>query len=454
MAELKDSIDFGKGNVTTLFNRIFYPTIFGMIFSMVFNITDGIFVGRGLGSTALAAVNIVAPLFTIMGAIGLMLGTGGSVLASIHLSRDNVKTARIVATQSVGATVATLLLLTAVILIFPEPILRVFGCSDTLMPYAKEYLMVIAPFAAPNGIILSTEFFVRLDGSPKYAMTACIISSLLNIFLDWLFIFPFGWGLFGAAIATGISMTVGAVILITYLFRKKHNIRFGAVKVSTLRAWAHTFRNCGYMCRLGVSSMLAQLGVTFMMICGNNVFVRLGGDSAVAAFSVVCYISPIVFMAYDAIAMSAQPIQSYNYGAGDMDRVRKALRVALANGIGYSLIIILLTAVFSKLVVGMFIVSSDPAYPMAVEGLRMFSIAFIPMAVNIVVMGYFQSIERVRQATVISVLRGFVLILAAFILLPMAFGIHGAWLAIPVTELITLAVTLFLSRGSLRSAKG
>lgn len=446
MAELKDKIDFSKGDIRGLFNKLFYPTLLGLVFSMVFNLTDGIFVGRGIGSMALAAVNIVAPLFTIVGAIGLMLGTGGSVVASIHLSQGKEQTARIVVTQSVVASVIVMILLAALMLIFPEPMLRLFGCSDTLMPYAKSYTLVIAPFFVMNAIILCAEFFVRLDGSPKYAMVGCIISSLLNIFLDWLFIFPFGWGLFGAALATGISMTVGAVMLLVYLFNGKRVLHFCRVKISTRRAWAHSFRNVGYMCKLGVSTFLAQMAVSFMMIIGNNVFVRLAGDTAVAAFSVVCYTMPIVFMVYDAIAMSAQPIVSYNYGIGDSVRVKQGLKVGLSTGLAFGSALVFLFAVFSKIVVGLFIGSSDPAYPMAIEGLRLFSIGFIPMAVNIIVLSYFQSIEKVKAAALISALRGFVILLIAFLTLPHLLDIHGAWLSVPVTEVLTCVVTLVLLR--------
>lgn len=444
MKQLKDSIDFGKDNVRVVFNRLFYPTLLGMVFSMVLNVTDGMFVGRGIGSLALAAVNAVAPLFTLSGGIALMLGMGGSVVASIHLSQGNERTARIVATQSVAASAVAMLLMTAVLLIWPEPIMKLFGCSDTMMPYALSYLKIFAPFLIMNGLILSVEFFIRLDGSPKYAMAGSMIGASLNIFLDWLFIFPFGWGLFGAALATGLSMTIGSVFLLAYMFSHKHQVRFTTFKVSTLRAWGHTLRNCGYMCKLGFSTMFAQLAVALMIIIGNNIFVRLDGDSGVAAFSVVCYLMPIVFMVYDAIAMAAQPVQSFNYGISDFARVRKAFRVALVTGVGYGALVVLLTTVFASSVVYLFIEKSDPAYAMAVDGLRLFSIGFIPMAINIVAMSYFQSVERILPAALISTLRGIVLMATCLLLMSKYWGNEGAWLAIPASETLTLLVTLAL----------
>ncbi len=444
MKQLKDNIDFGKDNVRMLFNRLFYPTLLGMVFSMVLNVTDGIFVGRGIGSVALAAVNVAAPLFTISGGIALMLGMGGSVVASIHLSKGNERTARIVTTQSVGAAAVILILLSAVLLIWPEPVLRLFGCSDTMLPYAKDYLLTFSPFMFVNGVILSSSFFIRLDGSPKYAMTGSIIGALLNIVLDYIFIFPLGWGLHGAALATGLSMVVAAVFLVTYLFNRKHEVRFASFKVSTLRAWMHTLRNCGYMCKLGFSTMFAQFAVALMIIVGNNIFVRLGGDTAVAAFSVVCYLMPILFMVYDAVAMAAQPVQSYNYGTGDFSRVRKAFRVAITTGVCYALLIVLCGTLLAPGVVYLFIDPADPANQLAIKGLRLSSIAFVPMAVNIIVMSYFQSVERVAPAVVISLLRGIVLMLTCMFTLSHFWGIDGAWLAIPASETLTMLVTLTL----------
>jgi Na+-driven multidrug efflux pump len=179
-----------------------------------------------------------------------------------------------------------------------------------------------------------------------------------------------------------------------------------------------------------------------MIIVGNNIFVRLDGDTGVAAFSVVCYLMPIVFMVYDAVAMAAQPVQSYNYGTGDFGRVKKAFRVAIATGVCYAIGVVLLTTIFAPSVVYVFIDPADPANALAVEGLRLFSIGFVPMAVNIVVMSYFQSVERVIPATVISLLRGIVFMLACLLLMSHIWGNEGAWLAIPTSEILTMIVTL------------
>lgn len=444
MAELKDNIDFGKENVKILFNKIFYPTFLGMVFSIVLNVTDGMFVGRGVGSVALAAINAVGPIFMIAGAIGLMFGMGGSVVASVHLSKSNEYTARIVTSRSVAFSAVSLALIAAFLLVFIKPVLVFFGCSDTMLPYAVAYTRVFAPFMICNGVILSGEFFIRLDGAPKYAMASSIVGAVLNIILDYLFIFPFKMGVTGAALATGIAMSVSVVMILVYLFNRKHALHFGKFKLSTLRAVKHTFRNGGYMCKLGFSTALAQLAVAFMMICGNNIFVRQIGDAGVAAFSVVCYLLPIVFMVYDGIAMAAQPIESYNHGQGNTTRVREALGVALRMSVIYGLVIAVGGSLLARLVVYLFIEPTDPAYEIAVRGLRLFNFALVPMAFNLIIMGYFQSVEKAREAMIISLLRSFFVLALSFLLLPRIAGVTGTWLAVPVSETVTFLVSTAL----------
>lgn len=441
MEELKDGIDFSSENIGKLYRKVLYPTLVGMLTAVVYTITDGVFVGQGVGSAALAAINIAAPLFMLSSGTALMFGLGGSVVASIHLAGDKLKTARIVTTQAMVATVLMQLLISAVALIFPEPVLRLFGCSDTLMPLAKTYLFGYVPFLVFNAFLIAAEFFVRLSGHPKIAMAASLVGSLLNVFLDWLFIFPLEMGIFGAAIATGIGTAVGAAIVFIYLCQKRRNLHFIRVK-SSKKNFILSLRNVGYMCRLGFPSMLSELSVACLMMCGNFVFIALAGDAGVAAFSVVCYIYPVVFMINNSMGQAAQPIISYNYGLHRREKVRRALGVSMRTALVYGVVIAAFSLLFSEPLVGMFIKSSDPSFSMAVRGLRLFSAGFIPFAVNIITANYFQSIERSRVATIITLLRSFVFVVILFVLLPKMFEMDGAWLAVPLSELLAMLLSV------------
>ena len=207
MEKMRDSIDFKNTDIKTLFRKLLLPTVLGMIFSALFVITDGIFVGKGIGSDALAAVNIVAPLWLFSTGIGLMFGVGASVVASIHLSHGKVKVARINITQSIVISSLLLMCTSALFCSFAPQVVKLLGGSERLTPLAVEYMLWFVPFSLFTALLNSGMFFLRLDGSPNFAMMCNVVAAVLNIILDYLFIFPFGWGMFGAAFASAIGTT-------------------------------------------------------------------------------------------------------------------------------------------------------------------------------------------------------------------------------------------------------
>lgn len=438
---MKDSIDFKTMDVPKLFRKLLIPTVLGMIFNAVFIITDGIFVGKGIGSDALAAVNITAPLFLINTGVALMFGIGASVVASVHLSQGKVKVARINVTQAVVVSSLLLIAYALFILLNVETVATWLGSSQRLLPLAVEYMYWFVPFLVFSALLSSGMFFVRLDGSPNYAMVCNIIPALINIGLDYLFIFVFGWGMFGAALATSLGYIVGALMILAYLFQPRRTLHLCRVKLS-MKSLRLTARNVGYMCRLGMSSFLCEAAIATMMFVGNYVFIRYLGEDGVAAYSIACYFFPIVFMVYNAIAQSAQPILSYNYGAGNPERVRAAFRLALVTAVVCGTGVFLLTVVFSHQVVSLFIDSAYPAYDIAVQGLPQFASGFVCFGINIVSIGYFQSIERDRPAMAVTLLRGFILILFCFWVMPIFFGVSGIWLAVPMSELLAFLFVL------------
>lgn len=438
---MKDSIDFATMNVTTLFRRLLVPTLLGMIFSAVFIITDGIFVGKGIGSDALAAVNITAPLFLINTGVALMFGIGASVVASIHLSQGKIKVARINITQAVVVSSLLLFLFAGGVMLEVERVARWLGSSERLLPLAVEYMRWFVPFLPFSALLSSGLFFVRLDGSPNYAMTCNIVAAVINMGLDYVFIMQMQLGMFGAALATSLGYIVGALMILFYLMQQRRTLHLCRVK-TTLKSLRLTVRNVGYMCRLGLSTFLCEAAVATMMFVGNYVFIRYIGEDGVAAYSIACYFFPIVFMVYNAIAQSAQPILSYNYGAGLPGRVKAAFQLSLATAIGCGALVFVLTALFSHQVVSMFVDPEVPAYDIAVAGLPLFASGFVCFGINMVSIGYFQSVERDRPAMAITVLRGFVFILLCFWLMPLFLGVAGIWLAVPMAEFLTFLFVL------------
>ncbi len=443
MKDLKDKIDFGREDIPSLFRKMLYPTLLGMLFNAVFVITDGIFVGHGLGSDALAAVNIAAPLFLFSTGIGLMFGMGASIVASIHLSTGKLKAARINMTQALAISTLFLLICSTLVLIFPDQVLRIFGCSDRLLELGRDYIYGFVPFLATNALIVSSGFFVRLSGAPRFAMVCSITAAVINIVLDYLWIFVFQWGMFGAALATGVGTLIGVLMMLVYLFRSSNKLHFVRIKMSR-NSMRLTLRNTTYVCNLGFSSFMCELAIASMMLCGNYVFMAYMGEEGVAAFSIACYFFPLIFMLYNSIAQSAQPIISYNYGANLPTRVTQTFRVALKTALIVGVTIVGFTICFSPYIVSMFISSSEPAHAIASKGFPLFALAFIPFAVNIISIGYYQSVERIRNATIITLLRGFIFMLICFAVFPYLWGDAGVWLAVPISELLTFLCVLLI----------
>lgn len=444
MAELRDSIYFGKEDIPSLFKRMLLPTLFGMVFSAMFFITDGIFVGRGVGSNALAAVNFVSPLTLISVGLGLMYGIGSSIVCSIHLASQKLKVARINMTQATVISSLVLVLISSFVLIYPETVLGIFGCDDpNLLALSTEYIRGYGWFMTFNGFIITGGFFVRLNGAPRYAMMCSIVSALLNILLDYVFIFPLGMGIFGAALATGIGTTVGVAMMIIFLLNKKRTVHLVPLKI-TKKSLALTARNIGYMSKLGISSFLGHFSIAIMIVSGNMVFLRLMGADGVAAYSVIGYISPLVFTLYNAIAQSAQPILSYNFGAGDLGRVRKTLRVAMGTAVVYATVAMILIFIFNPWIISLFIAPGSNAYDLAVDGFPFYAMVLIPCAVNIIAISYFQSVKQATNATIITIMRGYVLMVGCYAVVPRLLGNTGAWLSTPLAETITMCIVILL----------
>ena len=442
----RDNIDFGKSKIDPLFNSIFYPTLLSMVFASLFTVADGIFVGQGVGSNALAAINIVSPLFLITTGIALMFGVGVSVVASIHLSQNNHKAANFNITQAFEVATLLMVIIAIAVYFFRVPFLRLLGSSDALLPLCQDYLLPILPGCVCIVIQIIGTFVIRLDGSPKFAASLEIFPGLLNIFLDWLFVFPMQMGIAGSAIASSISCAAAAGMVIWYMFFRARTVKICRLKLS-LTSFYLTARNVGHMARSGFSSMLGELAMSMMLLTGNYVFIRELGEDGVAAFSVACYLYPIVFMINNSVAQSAQPIISFNYGAGNRYRVKRAFRVSLSTATICGVLATTFLSLAAKPLVGLFLQTGTKAYEIAISGLPLFAYSAIFFALNVAIIGYYQAIEQNIRATLCMLLRGLIFLVPAFLLMPKFISPQGMWLAVPVTECMTLGVILLTSKG-------
>lgn len=430
-------LDYAGGKIGILFSKMFFPTLLGLIFNALITIVDGIFVGQGVGPEGIAAVNIIAPLYMVVTGGGLMFGIGASVVAGIALAQKEDRRASIGVTQACLFSLILITILIAVLIIFPEGIARMLGCSDELLPNALDYLV----WLIPGMFFLIFEcigmMVIRLDGSPKYAMYCNIIPAVINIVLDYWLVFPCGMGVKGAAIATSASIAIGGLMVFVYFVWFSYAIKF---VWSLKRLWV----NLSNQVRIGSSAFVTEIAMSVMMLTGNYVFMKYYGENGVAAFSIACYLFPLIFMMSNAVAQSAQPIISYNYGAGAEKRVAQAFRISLIVAAICGTLSFVSIAFGAKGIVSMFISPDSEAGRLAVYGLPIYSACAVFFALNISFIGYYQSIEKAMKAMVFTLLRGIVFLIPMFCLLPVFFPKAGVWMAIPASEMLTLMIILLI----------
>ena len=448
----RDAIDLGKVHIPRLFRIYFVPTLIGMLCLCGVTATDGIFIGHGVGSDGLAAVNIcVAPTMIVLG-VGLMLGVGASVVSSIHLANDRLKAARLNMTQALAAGTLVVLLFLLATLSAPETTGRLLGSSPSLMPMVTAYMPWIYLTLLPQIWCAIGLFVVRLDGSPRYAMWCNVLPGLLNVVLDYVFIFPLGMGLAGAGIATFLSCLVGGIMVVAYVTRLADKLRLLRFKLSR-KSLALTLRNLGYQCKIGISALLGEATMGMLMLMGNLVFMHYTGNDGVGAFSVACYYMPLIFMVGNSIVQSAQPIISYNYGLGYHQRVRAAERIAITVAVVSGLLVTALFVFVPHRMTGLFLAGDSAAADIAVAGFPLFSAAFVAFIFNLTAIGYFQSVEKVMPSIVFALLRGVVFLIPAFLVMPVCFGVAGIWLSLGVSELLTsVCILLYYGRSRFSAA--
>lgn len=436
--ENEENLNYDTDNVAGLFVKLFIPTLLGLVSSSILEMADGIFVGKGVGSDALASVNVAAPVFLLSAGIALLFATGVSIVAAELLSQHKKKAASLCVTQSFGAAAAILAVLSLVVFCFPSELCWLFGGTDELEPLVVTYLRGISPVPLLSAVMLVGLFVIRLDGSPKYAMMCYLVSSLLNIFLDWLFVFSMQMGIFGAAIATSISMAVASIGIIIYMFFLSHNVKIYRLTFTAPRL-RFAARNVKRVAKLGLPTFIGETALVFMLVAGNFRFVDYLEEEGVAAYGVACYLCPFVLMFGGAIAQSSLPIVSYNYGQRNLERINKVFRLTVMLALALAVAITATFAIETDTLMSLFLDTDTEAYRLGCQGFPLFTISFLFLTLNVVFIGLYQSIERTRHAAVWMMLRGVVYVIPCFVFLPMLIGVKGLWLAIPMSEALTFA---------------
>ncbi len=279
-----------------------------------------------------------------------------------------------------------------------------------------------------------------------------VLVAVVNIALDWYMIFSLDMGVKGAAVATSAACVFGGLMALAYFVRFSYKLRFYRLKLS-VTSLLLSIRNVTYIMKIGFATFLTELAMGVMMLTGNYMFMSMLNEEGVAAFAVACYLFPIVFSISNAVAQSAQPIISFNHGVRSDARVARTLRVSLFTAAVCGTVVSLCLWIGAPAITALFLTPSEAAYGIALAGLPLFALCAVFFSVNIAFIRYYQSVERAMASTVFTSLRGMLLLVPSFVLLPHALGVSGLWLAIPTAEFLTLvSVSLFYLRQIKRSA--
>lgn len=440
-------MDLGKDNISKLFFRLFLPTLLGLLSMAAVTAINGAFVGHGVGSDGLAAVNITVPLWMAFSGLGLMFGAGCSVVSSSMLASSEPNKARF--HVAVAFTFATLITITVsiIVIFFRAQTARLFGASDGLLPLVKDYLIFVMPcfvFQMWSSIGL---FIIRLDGAPKVAMWCNVITAIMTLGGDWLMIYVFKKGLSGVALSTSIAIITGGMIAAIYILSYARQLKFQLKPIFESHI-KDILKSIFYQCKIGSSSLFGELMLAILAFIGNYIFMRYLGDNGVGAFGIACYYTPFIFMIANAVIQSAQPIISYNYFAHNLDRVHKIRRIFFATALFAGIFLTLVFLFLPEILVHFFVGETDPAAPIAIDGFPYFAVGILFFMFNVCIVGYFQSLELMKSALTLMFLRGFFLLIPAFIILPELIGISGIWFAMPLSEALTFIAGIILLKYS------
>lgn len=424
--------------VSVSFFKYLIPSLIGMALMSVNIVIDGVFVGHGVSSIALAGVNIAAPVFSIILSIALLIGVGGGAIYSMLIGSEKIEDAKRIFTTSFGLVTVIVLLITSISLLFLQDLAYFFGANEDTLPYVVKYMKILLLFGLIMAWETSLSVFVRNDGNPNLAMIGLVITSLLNIGLNYYMIFILKLGVTGAALATVISVVVGLLVLLTHFFRKNSTLAF--VKIS----WNKTAIK--QINLIGFPSFLSEIGMGVFTISYNIAIAYYAGTVGLAAFSVLNYLHTFMFLLFMGIGSSIQPMISYFYGANLTGHIKETIKIAEKSAVVIGGLFLVIGYFAADYLVAMFGITSTEITDLAVTGIRLFFIGYLFMGINFIYLTYFQAIGQIKPSIWITLFRGFILLIILLLILPQLIGVNGVWLALPIAEAIVTFVLLYFVR--------
>lgn len=432
--------DFLKKPVRPLFLHYLLPAIFGSMVTSIYVLGDTIMIGKGIGTTAVAALNIALPIYNIYFGLGLLFGVGGSVLMSIARGRGDTREADGYFSMSLLLCILSWLVCMVLCTVFMEDLVWLMGGTEETMDYIMDYVPCITWGMGAFFFSAYLQTFVRNDGAPRLAMNAVIAGGVINLVLDYIFVFPLQMGMFGAALATVLGSVISILILLLHFFSKKNTLRFslGGMRPAAIKNITVN----------GFASFLLEISAGITIIVFNLQILRYVGNTGVSVFGIICNTSLVVTGLCKGVNQAAQPIISTNHGAGLLPRCRQVRRLAVLTSALLCAVIVAAGVFAPEFFAYIFLHPDAKILALSRTAIPLYFAGFLLLGINMAFICYFQSVMQSAYALVLCLLRGCILVVVFVYVLPAFLDVAGIWLAFPAAELCTLLLGLYFTRAA------
>lgn len=430
-------------NITKTFFKYVSANILGMIGLSCYILADTFFIARGVGANGLTALNLAIPIYSIMNGLGLMIGMGGATRYSISKGNADSTVQKQIFTQALCFTLFWSSIFLILGITAARPISILLGANAETLHLTTEYIRIIlifTPFFMCNNLLIC---FVRNDGSPQLSMMAMLTGSFSNIIMDYILVFPFGLGMKGAALATAASPVLSILVLSIHFIKKNNQFHLCRIRPSLKRILD--------ICALGSSSLIVEVSSGIVMLIFNLLILNISGNIGVAAYGVIANIALVLTSMYTGISQGVQPVISQCFGRREHKQIRQVLRYAFTTSVVLAVLSYLITFIWSQPIVAAFNKDSDPILnAIAENGMHIYFTAFLFVGINIITATFLSSTDHPKEAFILSIFRGFVLVIPMAFLLSFLFGINGIWLTLPITEFIVTIPAIYFIQKTLR----
>ena len=438
--ERSDKSPLATAPIGKLMIKMALPTVVAQIVNLLYNIVDRIYIGNmeGIGADALTGVGLCLPMIMMMNAFAMLGAAGGAPRAAIALGQGNRQEAEKILGNCASLLVIFSVVLTVAYLLFAEPLLMLFGASKATLPYALDYMNIYACGAIFVLLVLGLNMFLTAQGFSGFAMLTTVIGAVINIILDPILIFGFQMGVKGAAIATVLSQMVGACWVLWFLVKGKHTVL--RLRLSCMRLVGRVFGPC---LGLGVSGFVMMGTEAALSICFNSSLQSFGGDIAVGSMTIISSCSQLALMPASGICQGCQPIISYNFGAGQTERVKKCFKLQLLLCGGYTLAFWAFSMLLPSVLVQIF--NSDPALvEHTVWTMRVYMAGIFAMGFQLTCQQCFMALGQAKVSLLLACLRKLILLIPLIFILPLFIEnkVFAVFLAEPVSDILAASVTI------------